>query len=643
MQARSKSAVIISVDIGELERKAVEEIIKSINALLNTSGGKLELCYKGNHTKKAVENFVRTIEQKVGMITMLNNIIVCHPSPRKIVFNVTRGNCLSTLSSGLFLPTKYQVMAVPPEMLESAKRIMEDASTRKELAGLRSYNRDFVLDQNANFDEDENIQCKALKSEKSKCVRFVDRMTDKSNKFTCYISAFANYIGGHIYYGIDDNRVVKGQIVSDTSEMESITEKVQKTIKKMKCRPGLRGEPKRGKQWDIFFEPVKDSEGKCVPSTYVIVVAVARCPGGVFAEEPESYCVSDGKVVKMDFSDWMRRFSMGVPSEQLESVPSHVPRVPWSSSKNQVVFQRVKSMLVMYRNNNCMKHFKMFCMIAVRNFPESLVHLVIAAEKISVAIKNQHFQKAEKLLRVYTELITSDQDAVVFQVLALYLRSRLQRSMGQHEESYKVAQDGLQIMQLLTPSIVTVWFYIHVDAVEGILAGEYACQSSERCIPTEHKWLDMALRDADTLNDEGGVDDLRQKLHIYLAMSYLSTTLTGQTVGKRVTSAEINRAESKLQDVLQSSVFNGNTLTHFRESQFKLANSDLYYRKYENCSPKVDGAKFLKSAFHYADAGRRLAEENHFEEVVRYANNRRARITEKLVKNADISKPCERF
>jgi hypothetical protein len=65
--------------------------------------------------------------------------------------------------------------------------------------------------------------------------------------------------------------------------------------------------PQRGKHWDIFFEPVIDTGYKQIPSTFVVVVTVVQCAGGVFAEKPESYRVVNGKVESIPFELWKKR------------------------------------------------------------------------------------------------------------------------------------------------------------------------------------------------------------------------------------------------------------------------------------------------------------------------------------------------
>ena len=66
----------------------------------------------------------------------------------------------------------------------------------------------------------------------------------------------------------------------------------------------------------IHFEKVKRANGEIVPSTFVIVVYVAQCPGGVFVEEPEAYEFKDGEAKKLDFTTWKKYFMKGLKRDQ---------------------------------------------------------------------------------------------------------------------------------------------------------------------------------------------------------------------------------------------------------------------------------------------------------------------------------------
>ena len=121
-----------------------------------------------------------------------------------------------------------------------------------------------------------------LKADNSECSTLADRMTGKSNKFSYIVSAFGNYKGGHNYHGITDDGVVEGEVLSIEDEKHDIKKKVEKAINKM-IWPEHIGQPKRGEHWDIFFEHVVDGTTyKPIPSTFVIVIYIAPCPGGVF-------------------------------------------------------------------------------------------------------------------------------------------------------------------------------------------------------------------------------------------------------------------------------------------------------------------------------------------------------------------------
>jgi predicted HTH transcriptional regulator len=49
-------------------------------------------------------------------------------------------------------------------------------------------------------------------------VSLADRMVSKHIRFACYVSAFANHRGGHIYYGVKDDGSVEGEIFGQNDE-----------------------------------------------------------------------------------------------------------------------------------------------------------------------------------------------------------------------------------------------------------------------------------------------------------------------------------------------------------------------------------------------------------------------------------------
>ena len=186
----------------------------------------------------------------------------------------------------------------------------------------------FVLGKKSSLQESDVIQLKSLKSEKSikakaedaagpnlpernvvkpnskkskpsakeKNTTFVKRMLTEKNKFCNYISGFANHRGGHIYYGIDDEGVITGENLTK-EDINEVLEEVPKTINELIWTEGNIA-PQQGVNWDIYFEQVSyEKNARKVESTYVVVVFVAACRGGVFTAEPESYYIKDKKVI----------------------------------------------------------------------------------------------------------------------------------------------------------------------------------------------------------------------------------------------------------------------------------------------------------------------------------------------------------
>ena len=90
--------------------------------------------------------------------------------------------------------------------------------------------------------------------------------------------------------------VLSKECFSDFDSVTShITTKVKNTVTKL-IWPSLIAPPKRGVQWEIFFEPVIGCNSETIPSTFVIVIYIAPCLGGVFTEEPEHYEIIEGVV-----------------------------------------------------------------------------------------------------------------------------------------------------------------------------------------------------------------------------------------------------------------------------------------------------------------------------------------------------------
>ena len=107
----------------------------------------------------------------------------------------------------------------------------------------------FIKDKDCGFQESKTVQLKNLKADLSKRTTIADRMIGKGNKFSHYVSAFANHNGSHMYYGIADDGIVAGELIPN-ADSGKITKKVEMIW------PEQIGQPKRGEHWEIWFRPV---------------------------------------------------------------------------------------------------------------------------------------------------------------------------------------------------------------------------------------------------------------------------------------------------------------------------------------------------------------------------------------------------
>ena len=245
--------------------------------------------------------------------------------------------------------------------------------------------------------------------------------------------------------------------------------------------------PQRGKQWNIFFEPVVDARSNPIPSTFVIIISVRPCVGGVFTEAPESYYVVEGKMRKMSFKDWWRCFTGISKYTEFQPIPSQAPRVQWSSEKNRQFCLILSERLAQYRNDGDTKAFKTLSQLAIEYFPACNAHLIVTAEETVVAFKFHNFRKSESLLAKFESLLKDSADSVIFEVRLLLLRSMIEHSRGNYLLSYERAQHGLQMMQLIPADLTTVELYIQAAMVNAVLTATHDIEQ-HKVLTAKHKF-----------------------------------------------------------------------------------------------------------------------------------------------------------
>ena len=309
-------------------KKKGAEIIHAINGFYNSGGGTLILRYNRSPPRGHVKKCVAIIEQKIleilGTVTLSFDIHIekvpfsssqAHGEIKIIIETSTKTECIAPIAYNFYLPSNQLVMEVSPfERIEKLRALLMEKIPPVEPIEANAHHRHFVKGEHVSFDESKISQFKHLKDEPAKKTTFANRVVGKSNKFPCCVSAFANYRGGYMYFGIGDDGKIEGESVDET-EKQKVKNSIRKAINKMKWPKSAPVGKTEDKRWKIHFEPVRDSENNIIQKLYVVVVFVAQCRGGVFTEEPECYEIIDNTVQKVDFVSWKKRNDLPLTEE----------------------------------------------------------------------------------------------------------------------------------------------------------------------------------------------------------------------------------------------------------------------------------------------------------------------------------------
>ncbi len=612
------------------KEQILQEIIAAICAMLNSNGGKVVIHVETDSNDIPVEGVlfsrmslvIRILEQSmisiIGVHQTISKINYKHDDEGIFIF-VKKTDFLITANYNLYLPSEALVVVVPP--VESPEHVKDDIMNRKvvlESVQLGSHCKIFLKDKNSGFHESKNCQLKNLEASPSKRTTLADRITGKSNKLSCYVSAFANYNGGHIYYGIKDDGVVDGEFIPNEKDKNEIIKKVEKAMNKM-IWPQQIGQPKRGVHWDISFEPVLDENSKPVPSTFVIVVYIAPCLGGVFTEEPECYEMVDGKVVKMSFMTWKKRMQP-VWLHSREGIPHSLHRITWSSVETRKAFTFGSQRLRQLINNGNWDVISKECEVLQRKSQVCEMKLMVLSKIITACYRRGEFQRACNLLYKYTTILPQARDTLIFEVIGLYLQAALKRASGDFKELEELLAAALSKAELIEPGLVTATVYIFAASVTDLI----------NFVPTKKFSPDVlsvkALEHIRCVHDFPSVlAGMEQKVHITLATFYLDCNISGQLIKADVDPSCIDKAKSSIM-----AVHEGNPLSGYREVQLNLVLS-IYNYRHSQVSPD-QRARFLRSAFSYAKKAENLARDYQFTEMVEWSKANEALCTEELVR-----------
>ena len=609
------------------KEQKLKEIISAICAMLNSNGGKVvvynECQSRLANLSERLSHLVRILEQTmisiIGVNLTVSNIIFEEKEDCLVSF-VKKVDSLITTNYHLYLPSEAQVLQVSP--LESIEHVKNIINKRVVLEPIEcdSHAKIFIKTQNCGLNESKVCAFKYLKADQSKRTTLADRMTGKSNKFSCYVSAFANFRGGHIYYGITDDGVVEGEVVTYEEDKRDIIKKVGKAISKM-IWPEHIGQPKRGEHWDISFQPVIDETSKPIPLTFVIVVSVVACLGGVFTEEPECYEMVEGKVDKMSFITWKERICEPVWLRGRDKIPYSVPRITWSSVMARKTFTDAHKVLMPLINNGNWEAVLKETEILQKKSQLFNMRLPVLSKQITALFRRGRVDKADNLLKEYNEIVTKGEDPIMFEVIGLYLEAALKRARGEETgELNRLIAGALSKAELVEPGVVTATVYVFAGT---ILNDPMNLDYSSDAFSTRALDCLQYVPDSSKV-----VDDIRKKAYLTLAASQLGFSINGKRNKENIERSSLNKARDIIMSVY-GSVCDGNPLSKYHEIQLNLVQSIYHYRHSQfNLDEQT---RLLNDAFNYAKKAEWLAKEKQFPEIVEWSRANAAMCTEELV------------
>ena len=625
-------------------KKQDEEFVRTVCALANSTGGRIVLCAKENerYSDKDVDDITRKLEQKTsdafGFLTAVETIsqekVSGDEEPSELIFNVkawptSRQPC--TVNYNLYLTTESQVKHIDSsETVEKVvENIIEKKRKRKEDFAFGSHHRCFAFAEAMPLRESKDTQFKCLKDEKSNKCDIVTRM--QSNKLTSYVAAFANGDGGHIYYGIktheDGPNVVEGQMVKNR---EKIASGVEKTIKKM-LWPKDCGEPKKGKHWEIFFEPVSGDDEKCdSKAKFVIVIAVAPSPLPVFAEKPESYHVVNGQVERLNYTEWEKRLRRHLISDRppIVDIPTQVGRCEWSSEEAQQLHFTVLHELVQLRNQGDEAFFKRITELQETVDHTGNVKIVVQQQEAAYYFRKGDFQEAETRLVENEGDIGKSLDVKIHEVRRLYWLSVVKLSQGKLRESDELSTNALQNAELVPPMLIGAWLLENeAGRLEIDIATSYNPTEPQNCDDLITQCFDKyyeALGQADVAQDspKSGLVQLKQRVHINLARIYLGSFRGKETITRTTGCQEDHhkKAVEMLATLVRWSDQQGWTMTLFCKCEYLLARCEQNIRNWE----RFGNPEFFKKACKNSSKALRKAEKNNFKSICCYAKEQHA-------------------
>ena len=632
MECRIEFSPSLPSDKKKNEDKAkLKHILNAICAILNSSkeGGKLIVFSESRaYSPKDADDITRKIEQKLETTFGLE-------ATREIIHKISQTNnkemhyeinqttlfippALYTVNYNLYCTTYTQVHNIPSgRPLDDIVSVIKGERTQEKTDDvLGKHLKEFVHGEVVNLEESKETQLKFVEDKTAdKCA---DRITTDSNKLICYVSAFANGNGGHIYYGIKLNEsgfyVAYGQTVQN---MDTIINKVESTIGEMFVwRAGKIERLIKGKQWNIFFEEVSNTKEK-----YVIVISVNAHDSGVFAREPESYVMdANGMVTRMKFSEWTQRFLLAncrnIFSHELS--PQTIGRSAWSSPKALKTHLTVLEKLVILRNDGCGKEFNAYKDELLQSSDANckcLLQQQEAGNFFRKGLLDKAVAKLDENEDLLNEIPVKCSDVDIYQTRRLYWKGVVKRAQGCYDECRKLCEEALQRMDRQPTILVLPWVHYNRAKIHEIdLAKEKDICQEQRLKATCMRYYESALRSSFALEDfpENLVVDLKQRVLIAMARLCMGACYDGErVVHKTCSPCDVKHADYLIDAVNHSVDNEGLSMTKLSKAEYLLVRAERYYRSWKERSKPV----FIKKARETSVKALESAKTSNFKDV----------------------------
>ena len=625
------------------DRAKLKQLLNAVCAILNTckEGGKLILFSESHpYSMKDADDITRKIEQKIqttfgleAMREILNKIPQTNEQEVfEMHYEINQTTLftppvLYTINYNLYCTTDTQVHDIPSvSPLDSIVSVITGERVREQKAVLGEHLKEFVFGEKVHLEESKRVQLKKLADDKDGACTLADRMTNESNKLLYYVSAFANGSGGHIYYGIEMNAsgfyVAYGQTVKDK---EKIINKVKSSIDKVFVwRPGKKEFLNKGKQWEIFFEEVSNTD----EAKYVIVISVNSHDRGVFAREPESYVFdkkTKRKIQPMEFSEWTERFLLAncrnIFSNKIS--PLTIGRGEWSTPDALKNHLTVLGKLVILRNDGCKKEFDAYRNELI-NSQDANSKCLLQQQEAANFFRKRSFHKAMEKLeenkKVLNETPAKCTDVGIYQTRRLYWKGVVARAQGSYDESRKLCDEAIQNLENCPTILVLPWIhYNRAKLLEISLANKKDTHEEQSLRASCIDYYERALRSSFTLEDypENLVTDLKQRVLIAMARVAMGACFDGEHVVHTTCSpCDVKRADDLMKAVDYSVENEGLSMTKLSKAEYLLVHSEQDYNRWKKSSSKP---VFIERALEACRQALVIAKTGDFKDVIVFA------------------------